>query len=125
MEQFAKRKCGVTKPRAILPHLPLRFSRHPQPHLALPEAKENLLRMQPPPCSHSSGSRSPWTAFEKGFVSAQWVENEGLDVGKEERMLGQGRDGGRMMEERQLWTAAFPAPSRGRLGNQERRGKSI
>lgn len=96
MEQFSKRKCGVTKPQTILPHLPLHFSRCPQPHPALPETRENLLRMQPPPCSHSLGSRSPWTAFEKGFVSAQWVENEGLGMGKVERKLGQGQDGGWM-----------------------------
>lgn len=44
---------------------------------------------------------------------------------KEEGMLGQGRDGGWMTEERWLWTTAFPAPSRGRLGKQEWRGKSI
>lgn len=39
-------------------------------------------------------------------------------------MLGQGRDGGWIMEERRLWTTAFPAPSRGLLGKQEWREKS-
>lgn len=40
-------------------------------------------------------------------------------------MLGQGRDSGWMMEEMRLWTTAFPAPSPGRLGKQEWRGRNI
>ena len=38
-------------------------------------------------------------------------------------MLGQGLGGGWVMEERQLWTTAFPAPSRGRTGEAGKEGK--
>lgn len=79
--------------------------------------------MQPPPCSCCPGPRSQQIAFEKQFGSAQWAENEWLGGGKYNRMLGQGLGGGWVMEERWLWTTAFPAPSRGRLEEQERRKK--
>lgn len=108
------------------PTLPLVFPQpspgsKPSPAPALPAVRENLLH--PAHTALDPGlTRSP---LRSNLAVARWAENEGLDVGKDERMLSQGLSGGWVMEERRLWTTAFPAPSRGRLGKQERKEKSI
>jgi len=104
-------------PSPAFPQPPPGFEPSPAP--ALPKARENLLRMQPAPCSCSPGSRSPWVALEKQFGSAQWARfGEGREAVRPRAGWWMG-DGGEVdLDHRLPSTNSWPAGEAGKGGKK-------